>query len=244
MISASVSAPPKLLALLRHEAAVEGTAEVRPARPVGVAVHLAVVRRATRVDERGVLLEGREREEDLAVAQLAAHAAGAAGPVAARARAVDLLALAEWAGDGLLGGLQGPGVQQDPQREQADDRHGPPRDLRARLGRGHVRRIRPGRRRRRLGGRGRSPCGDRRCRGRRRGGPAGGDRCTARRRCCQRLPRPPRRAPSSAPVPPSVGRPSAARRSRERLRRCSGISVTGVLSTRWQARAVRLGRSH
>jgi hypothetical protein len=36
--------------------------------------------------------------------------------------------------------------------------------------------------------------------------------------------------PADPADPPSDGNPSEARRSRDRLRRCSGISVTGVLS--------------
>ena len=91
--------------------------------------------------------------------------------VAAGARGEHGLALAERAGHDLLRRLQGPRVQQHPEREQADDGHGPPRDLRAGLGRGDVGRIRPGRRCRRRGGRlgppGRRGRGRRGCRARR-----------------------------------------------------------------------------
>ena len=136
----------------------------------------------------------------------------------------DRLALAERALHDLLRGLERPGVQQHPQREQTHHRHGPPRDLLALLGRGDVGRVRAWRRRGR---------GSRRARP----GRAGPRRPPARGWTRRPSPAPrcrPRPAPASGDAsspPPSVGSPSAARRSRDRLRRCSGISVTTVLST-------------
>ena len=204
----------------RHEP--ERSGGVGLALAVGVAVAGdagGVVGLGAEVDEAQLVLDVRERLVDLAVGQRSSAAALARSAVARRAVAVDLGADRHRPLRGVGGRGQRAHVHERPDRHQREGGHRPERDLRPRLGGSNVGRI--GLRRRRLGRRrgglatdragGRGGCRSAAC-GRRRSG-RGGLRRTRRLAS----------AVGAASPPPS---PNAARRSRERLSRCSGISVT------------------